>query len=258
MALTMDDIVPAIRQTIQEVIIEELSARLDKMEKNISELAQLKDILSNQENRLEACEKSLEFSGNQLHQLKNETIPKLDDKITELTTKICMNMLDIDMHRRKWSLTLNGLEGEPGENEVRTRATVKSFAKDKLKVPGADSHLISACHRLSQSKDAGIIVRFGDLKDRNCWLQNAKNLQNTNSGVSISPDLPPALRPLKADILKQRKSLTPNQKKLSKVKYLPSWPYVSLKVQNNPTQIPRIRKEDIVLAYLDHTKLSIQ
>ena len=53
----MDDIVPVIRQTIQEVIIEELSARLDKMEKNISELAQLKDILSNQENRLEACEK---------------------------------------------------------------------------------------------------------------------------------------------------------------------------------------------------------
>ena len=36
------------------------------------------------------------------------------------------------MHRRKWSLTLNGLEGEPGENEVRTLATVKSFTKDKL------------------------------------------------------------------------------------------------------------------------------
>ena len=71
------------------------------------------------------------------------------------------------MHRRKWSFTLNGLEDEPGENEDRTHTTVKSFAKDKLKVPGPDSHLISACHRLSQSKDSGIRVRFCDLKDRN-------------------------------------------------------------------------------------------
>ena len=108
-----------------------------------------------------------------------------------------MNMLDSEVHRRKWSLIVNGLKGESSEKGEITRLKVKSFAVDELKVQGVDSHKMSAFHRLSQSENSGIIVRFCDLKDRNAWLQNAENLQNSPSRVSISPDLPPVLRSLK-------------------------------------------------------------
>ena len=41
-----------------------------------------------------------------------------------------MNILDLDTHRRKWSLIVNGLQGNPGETEMETRAKVRTFAMD--------------------------------------------------------------------------------------------------------------------------------
>jgi hypothetical protein len=117
-------------------------------------------------------------------------------------------------------------------------------------VPGADLHPFGACHRLAQKDDAGIIIRFSDLTDRNSWLTNAKNLKNTQCNVSISPDMPPCLRPLKTDILNIRKDLPPAQKQLAQVKYLPSWPYICLKIRGKATMNPRIRKETIISKYL--------
>ena len=110
-------------------------------------------------------------------------------------------ILNIDTHRRKWTLIINGLKGKSGESEMETRAKVRTFAKERLKVTGADSHSFRACHRLSQKDDAGIIVCFTDLYNRNEWLSNAKNLKNVESTASLSPDLHPCLRPLKKDIL---------------------------------------------------------
>ena len=159
-------------------------------------------------------------------------------------------MLDLDTHRRKWTLIINGLDGKQGESEHETRAIVRRFATEKLKLAGADSHPFGACHRLAQKDNAGIIIRFTDLTDKNSWLTHAKNLKNTNSNVSISPDMPPCLRPLKTDILNIRKDLPPAQKQLGQVRYLPSWPYINLKIRGQATMNPRIKKETILAKYL--------
>ena len=51
---------------------------------------------------------------------------------------MCLNTLNLDTHRRKWTLIINGLKG-------------------------VDSHVFNACHRLSQREDAGVILCFQDL-----------------------------------------------------------------------------------------------
>ena len=86
-------------------------------------------------------------------------IPDLDKKFSELNN-ICINILDIDTDRRKWSIIINGLEGDQGEKEQETRAKVRKIAKDKLEVTGVDLHPFSACHRLSSEKEAGIIIKI--------------------------------------------------------------------------------------------------
>ena len=74
-----------------------------------------------------------------------------------------MNALDMDKHRRKWTVIINGLHGEA---EPINRTKVRSFACNKLKIPGADTHSFSACHRLAQKENAGIIVKFVDLSEK--------------------------------------------------------------------------------------------
>ena len=167
---------------------------------------------------------------------------------------MCLNTLNLDTHRRKWSLIINGLKGNAGEPELVTRTKVCELAKHKLKIQGVDSHAFTACHRLSQREDAGVILCFQDLYNRNEWLLNAKNLKNsaTNVSVSISPDIHPCLRKLRSNILEKRKALPPEQRKLSQVRYLPQWPYICLKVRGQATINPSIEKETIVNSYLEN------
>ena len=129
----------------------------------------------------------------EIEEIKSTVVPNLDKKYENVTTKTCMNVLDIDTHRRKWSLVINGLKGEQNESDVITRNKVKEFATNVLKVDNAKNHNFSACHRLSQRPDSGIIIKFLDLSDRNAWLMNAKNLKGADQNVSLSPDLHPCL-----------------------------------------------------------------
>ena len=247
---TISELTPIIRQAVRGATREEVSDRLDKFEHKVSELTTMKSTLRDHGNQIKDLEKSLEFSSQEIKDLNEKLIPALDKKFSDLSTKICMNLLNIDVHRRKWSLIINGLKSKQGETEPETHAIVRRFASEKLKMKGVDSHLFSACHRLAQKPDAGIIIRFVDLADRNNWLANAKNLKNTDSGVSLSPDLPPSLCPLKTAILKRRTELPPDQKKVAQVRYIPSWPYVCLRIQGHATLNPRITKETIVTEYL--------
>ena len=107
----------------------------------------------------------------------------------------------------------NGLKGDAGEPELVTRNKVRELAKHKLKIQGVNSHAFTACHRLSQREDAGVLC-FQDLCNRNEWLLNAKNLKNsaTNVNVSISPDIHPCLRKLRSNIMEKRKALPPQNR----------------------------------------------
>ena len=113
------------------------------------------------------------------------------------------------------------------------------FAVEKLKI---EAHMsdYAACHRLSQEPNAGVIMRFKDLSQRNAWVNGAKNLKNQPNckNFSISPDLPNDLRPLKTELLNKRKSLPFEQKRESNIRYLRQWPYVELRIKHQPTIRP--------------------
>ena len=65
-------------------------------------------------------DKSITFVNKQITELESSVIPSLYNKFRVLTTKVCMNLLDMDTHRRKRSLILNGLKGEAKEHDSLT------------------------------------------------------------------------------------------------------------------------------------------
>ena len=119
---TISELTPIIRQAVKDAIREEVSDRLDKLEHKVSELTTMKSTLRDLGNQIKDLEKSLEFSSQEIKDLNEKFIPALDKKFSDLSTKICMNLLNIDVHRRKWSLIINGLKGKQGETEPETRA----------------------------------------------------------------------------------------------------------------------------------------
>ena len=118
-----------------------------------------------------------------------------------------------------------------GELECATRAKCIQFAKEVLKVEDVATWHLAACHRLSQKPNAGIILRFVDLAQRDRWLSGTKHLRGHTGKISISPDLPPILRPLKDTLMLTRSKLAPDVKSRSRVRYLPRWHFVELKVE---------------------------
>lgn len=116
--------------------------------------------------------------------------------------------------------------------------------------------IFAACHRLKQERDAGIIARFVDLQQRNRWLQGARKLKGKNLNISISPDLPPVLLPLKKELLTKRSTLAPEAKARAHVRHLRQWPYLELSMGKNKEAIhPSLSQRDIVESYLGSTPL---
>ena len=251
----------AMGEVVRNIIREEITPQLSKLEDKVNALsdmqAQVIDLqnkVAKTEAKCQLIEDSVSSINDEVEELRSKTLPSMDKKIADMTTNLCMNMLDLDTHRRKWTVIVNGIKGDANEPELQTRKAVRKFAKEELKIQEPENHQFTACHRLAQKKDASIIIRFMDLAQRNEWLGNAKNLRDSKLKVSISPDLHPVLRPLKTDVLQQRKKL-PNNKG-SQVRYLPNWPYVYLKMPDTSTKPPRTNQETIVDSLLQswHTK----
>ena len=57
--------------------------------------------------------------------------------------------------------------------------------------------------------------------------------------ISVSPDLPPVLRQMKDELMKMRRELDGEKKMKAKVRYLPAWPFVELKVGNDEPIRPK-------------------
>jgi hypothetical protein len=79
---------------------------------------------------------------------------------------------------------------------------------------------------------------------RDAWIYKSRNLRDVAKDVSISPDLPPVLRKMKPEPMNIRKDLPREDKKLARVMYMKSWPFVKLTFKDNArhTQIPSVSK----------------
>lgn len=192
-----------------------------------------------------------------MDEIKNE-LKNHDDKITKNEMAIdsmCKQLekvyfvgLDREVHDRKWSVIVDGIPGKANEPSFATRKKIKSLGDEVFDTPGCS---LKACHRLMPKDNARIIVVFTDLDIRNKWFENAKNLKeyNRKQGVNvyISPDLPPAVRPLRNDVLFQRKQLRDDSPgKIVILKYKSEFPYVYLKIKDGPTMMPKLTRTEIM------------
>ena len=222
-----------------EIVREEMAAQMERVEGKLQQLGELQE-------KVGSLEEAATFTGHRVDGLYDDVIPAITAYIQQIAEGLAMQTLDLDIHRRKWNLTVHGIPGEPEELESTTRQLVASLAKDKMGIDGASVADFSACHRLKQAKDAPIIVRFVDLGRRNQFLANARNLANHRPHVSIAPDIPPVLREVRKDLLESRKNLPPDVKKRSGIRYRPKWPYMELNIPNQANVVTSTPKSHIV------------
>ena len=224
---------------IKVVVREEMgviSARLDNINKTLIKLVEVQQ-------RLVEVDEGLQFTSERLNALATEVLPAVTDHMARIAESLAHQTLQIDVHRRKWNIIIHGIEGPAGELEHTTRAKCIQFAQEVLKVEDAATWHLAACYRLSQRPNAGIILRFVDLAQRDKWLTGTKNLRGHNKKVSLSPDLPPILRFLKDTLMLSRSKLSPDIKSKSRVRYLPRWPFVELKIEG---QAPKQHEETLM------------
>ena len=199
-SFTLDDIKRALREETETNIKPQLYAIQ-------TSLKDLSERVTSAENKIQDIESSITFSDARLDDIENTTIPAMQEGCKKLNEDLVFEIIDDRTHKRKWGVIVHGIDGQAQEKSFETRTKVIEFAREKLKVPAPfepNTHRLAACHRLSQKPNAAILIRFLDLDERNAWLDCGKNLAgpNTDSArkYSISPDLPPATRPLKEDI----------------------------------------------------------
>ena len=232
-----------IRNETKDSIRAEIGDRLDTIEMTLN-------TMQNIQTTIDGLETAMEFTSRRMDDLEKSALPALAQHVERVATKLALQTLDLDIHSRKWSLTIQGLNGAANEDkDITCRACVK-LAKDHLSIADASEFDFAACHRLSNKDNAGVIVRFKDLQQCNHWLQNAKNLKSHKDKINISPDLPPVLRPLKKELLEKRKNLTASEKKGSIIRNLKQWPYVEFKILNGPVIRPSTKPEEIVHSVL--------
>ena len=229
-----DDIDPLLLAGIQRVIQEELkpvTKRLDDIDKSLRIFAEL-------QTKVDAIETAMQNSSDMLDTFVKDTLPSLFSHLSSVAEGLAHQTLKIDVHRRKWNLIFHGVEGPAGEKEHATRESMVEFAKNTLKAKNPAKSDLAACHRLSGTQNAGTIVRFVDLSKRDQWLSGTKHLKGMKD-ITVSPDLPPVLRQMKDELMKIRKDLDADKKTKAKIRYLPSWPFVELKVGDDTPIRPR-------------------
>ena len=246
-SIDMDSLDQRIAAAVKKAIHEELGDRLTKIDETLNRLGDLHDKLHD---KVEALDVSLKYTNDRIESLVKNTLPALSVHIAHITENLAHQTLQIDNHRRKWNLILHGVDGAAGEDEAATRRATIDFVKESLKVQDAEHARLAACHRLSRNANAGIIIRFCDLADRDRWLSGTRNLRGSTKKISLSPDIPPAIRPLRDELMKARSELDPTAKAKSKVKYLPHWPFVELRSEGKGPQRPKKTLSEVTASVL--------
>lgn len=192
-------------------------------------------------NDIESYKHVIDQVQTQVTNLVETTLPETVSHVNSMVEALALQNINLNTHRRKFSVIIYGLPGEKEEDSDVTRKSVINMAKENLKIkptperPVREDQL-AACHRLKPDSGSGIIARFNDLRERDRWLAHAKNL--AGSDISISVDVPPCLRPAKKQLMNIRKALPSDVKKRAYIKHLPSWPYLQLHRHDQSTPTP--------------------
>ena len=179
----MDEIKNAVRQQTESSIKDLVTDPMARLEQQLS---QMNDLVA----KVSAMETAVQFTSKRVDDLEKVTLPALACHVEQVASALALQTLDIDVHRRKWSLTVQGLEGDADEDDADTRRACVQLARQHMDIEDAAVSDFAACNRLSRKKDTGVIMRFRDLSQRNKWLLGARKLKHLESNISVCPDLP--------------------------------------------------------------------
>ena len=117
--LSVEDLRRLVRNEVQSTMRDELSDvtntnRLDKIESDMKLLCDFKA-------KMDDVENAISNTSQRLDDLYKHSLPKIQQHIQDVATGLALQTLDLDVHRRKWSLTVQGLKGEENEDEDKTR-----------------------------------------------------------------------------------------------------------------------------------------
>ena len=233
-ALIRREVLKTVKESIKTAVPTAVKAALSHFNDKIDKVERRLDKIDTIEKTLEdalALQAEVNTLKKENKALKSVVIPRLVEHMNDTVVATALQNISLNMHARKWNVLIQGVDGEKDEESDATRKAVIKMAKENLKLKDTkDTPLnegqLAACHRLQSSAGSAIIARFVDLKQRDRWLAKAKNLKGSN--ISMSVDVPPCLRNAKKELMKFRKDLSPDEKKKSFIKYLPSWPYLTL------------------------------
>ena len=142
-SMTIGDLRGLIQEEMNKIIKSQIDERLTRMEDSIK-------VMSDYGKTLASVEAACNHTSQRLDALHDTTLPNLASHIQKVADALVFQTLDLDVHRRKWNLTLQGLPGEAGENENVTRRSCVKLAREKLGITEAKEEDFSACHRLKQ------------------------------------------------------------------------------------------------------------
>ena len=195
------------------------------------ETNEIKQRVSTAENKIEQIEHSLEFAHSEIRDVHEKCVPNLEEKIQDVENSV----LKLELWGRKWNLIVRGIDGNLRETTVMTENKVKQFFLNKLNVEKAkvDQMNFQAVHRIPSGDETkrAIIVRFVSLIDRDMVLSHAiKNLKK-GCGFSVVTDLPKPLVDRRFKLLEERKTMSEDDRKKTKIVYLREPPFIILKTK---------------------------
>ena len=96
----IEELLPIIRKAVREEILLEITPRLANLECKKNELTEIRKTLDTHKTSLDEHETSITINGEKIKQLFDESMPHLESKFDELNEKICLNILNIETHRK--------------------------------------------------------------------------------------------------------------------------------------------------------------
>lgn len=239
--LTIDETEIQDKERRRETLQEELQRKAEEEEATPLTVANMKKameevLVAKMEGRLETFEKN---------------ITEKQEKLSSVCHEIALRQLDADMHNRKWNVILTGVKGKAKETSAETREIVIKLFRNTLNIE-LTSAAFAALHRLNfKVQDSAIILRLHDLQTKYDIFAQVHKLPKE---IHITQDIPPTLRPLRSEVLDIRNKTTKYQKKDMKVRYLQSWPYIVVKVDEKKIIEPKTTAIEIVEKYLTREK----
>ena len=102
--MLQEDLKALLHRELKVVVREELGDRLDRIEQQLAKVSDLQV-------QMAGLESSIQFASKRIDDLYSTSLPALAAHVERVTSALALQTLDIDVHRRKWALTVQGLKG---------------------------------------------------------------------------------------------------------------------------------------------------